>query len=97
MPTESSETSTIPAGRFRDNCLRIMDEVDRTGEAVIVTKHGQPVVKIVPAPREQARFIGSCPELEILGDIMGPSAPSEDWESISNPERVADPTLPVNR
>ena len=97
MPAESSKLSTIPAGRFRDNCLRIMDEVDRTGEAVIVTKHGQPVVKIMPAPREEARFIGSCPELEILGDIMGPSASSEDWESISDPERVVDPTLPANR
>ncbi len=97
MPAESSKPPTIPAGRFRDNCLRIMDEVDRTGEAVIVTKHGQPVVKIVPAPREEARFIGSCPELEILGDIMAPSASSEDWESISNPERVVDPTLPAIR
>jgi len=43
-----------------------MDEVDRTGEAVIVTKHGKPGVKIVPAPREQGRFIGSSPELESL-------------------------------
>ncbi|MDE0116577.1 MAG: type II toxin-antitoxin system Phd/YefM family antitoxin [bacterium] len=97
MPAESSKPPTIPAGRFRDNCLRIMDEVDRTGEAVIVTKHGKPVVKIVPAPREQGRFIGSSPELEILGDIMAPSASSDDWESISNPERVVDPTLPADR
>ena len=97
MSAIPQEPPTIPAGRFRDQCLRIMDEVDRTGEAVIVTKHGRPVVKIVPAPREQPRFFGSCPELEILGDIMSPSALPEDRESISNPERVLDPTLPAHR
>ena len=74
-----------------------MDKVDRTGEAVIITKHGKPMVKIVPAHREQARFIGSSPELEIFGDIMTPSASPDDWESISNPERVVDPTLPAER
>ena len=97
MSSNPQSPPTIPAGRFRDNCLRIMDEVDRTGEAIIVTKHGRPVVQVVPAPREQVRFVGSCPELEILGDIMGPSAPPEDWESISHPERVLDPTLPTQR
>jgi len=34
---------------FKAHCLRILDEVARTGQAVEVTKRGQPAVRVVPA------------------------------------------------
>jgi prevent-host-death family protein len=40
---------TIPAGEFKDRCLRIMEEVSRQGIAVTVTKRGKPLVRVVPA------------------------------------------------
>lgn len=39
----------IPAGEFKTHCLTVMDEVQATGQPVVVTKHGKPVVKLVPA------------------------------------------------
>lgn len=39
---------TVNAGKFKDQCLRIMDAVARTKTPVIVTKRKHPVVKIVP-------------------------------------------------
>jgi prevent-host-death family protein len=39
---------TVNAGKFKDQCLRIMDTVARTKTPVIVTKRKRPVVKIVP-------------------------------------------------
>lgn len=38
----------MPAGSFKTNCLRIMDEVHDKHEAVIITKRGKPVAKLVP-------------------------------------------------
>ncbi len=38
----------IAAGEFKAKCLRIMDEVNQTGQSVIVTKRGQPSIKVVP-------------------------------------------------
>jgi prevent-host-death family protein len=40
---------TIPAGRFKAQCLRLLDEVAETGETIVVTKRGKPVAKIEPA------------------------------------------------
>jgi prevent-host-death family protein len=39
---------TIPAGRFKAQCLALLDEVAATGETIVVTKRGKPVAKIEP-------------------------------------------------
>jgi prevent-host-death family protein len=38
----------VPAGRFKAQCLRLLDEVAETGETIVVTKRGQPVAKVEP-------------------------------------------------
>ncbi len=39
---------TITASEFKAKCLRLMDEVNETGEPVLVTKNGRPVSTLVP-------------------------------------------------
>lgn len=39
---------TIPAGRFKAQCLKLLDEVAETGQTIVVTKRGKPVAKIQP-------------------------------------------------
>jgi prevent-host-death family protein len=39
---------TIGAGRFKNHCLGLLDEVARTRSVVVVTKRGKPVAKLVP-------------------------------------------------
>ena len=39
---------TIPAGRFKAQCLRLLDEVAETGETIIVTKRGKAVARLEP-------------------------------------------------
>jgi len=38
----------MPAGRFKAECLAVLDEVAATGETVVVTKRGRPVAQVVP-------------------------------------------------
>ena len=38
----------IPAGRFKAQCLALLDEVARSGEQLVVTKRGRPVARVVP-------------------------------------------------
>ena len=40
--------ATVAAGLFKAKCLELMDEVERTKEEIVVTKHGRPVAKLVP-------------------------------------------------
>lgn len=39
---------TIAAGRFKAQCLALIDEVAESGETIIVTKRGRPVARIMP-------------------------------------------------
>jgi prevent-host-death family protein len=72
----------IPAGEFKAQCLAIMDQVMRSGEPVVVTKHGKPVVKLVPAEIQVDDIFGyMAGKAKIVGDIVGPITPLEDWET----------------
>lgn len=70
------------AGEFKAQCLAIMDQVYKTGESVLITKRGKPVAKLVPAKKQRDDIFGyMVGKAKILGDIVGPVTPLEDWES----------------
>lgn len=74
---------TIPAGQFKARCLKIMDEVHATREPVIITKKGRPVARLV-ADGASAKDIFGCMkgQVEIVGDVVAPAIPIEDWSMI---------------
>ncbi|PYV83515.1 MAG: type II toxin-antitoxin system prevent-host-death family antitoxin [Acidobacteria bacterium] len=73
----------MPAGKFKAQCLAVMDEVQQTGVPVLITKHGKPVAKLVPAPDPADDVFGyMAGKVKIIGDIVGPVTPLKDWESI---------------
>ncbi len=49
---------TIPAGRFKAQCLALLDEVATTGETIVVTKRGKPVARVGPV-EQPASMVGS--------------------------------------
>lgn len=71
----------MPAGQFKSQCLAIMDQVHESGEPVLITKHGKPIAKLVPAQKKGEDIFGfMIGRARIIGDIMT-STPAEDWES----------------
>lgn len=72
----------VPAAVFKAECLRLMDEVARTGEPVVITKHGRPVAQLVPVPAEPRSLFGYMKDtLRITGDVVAPTG--ETWEAVS--------------
>jgi prevent-host-death family protein len=63
----SMSTKTIPAGAFKQGCLRILDEVAETHQEIVITKRGKPVARLVPVKEQRAR------EEEILAKLRGKS------------------------
>jgi prevent-host-death family protein len=64
---------TIKASEFKAKCLNIMDEVAATGEPVVITKHGVPVAKLVPARSKPKAIFGSMKgSVTYIGDIISP-------------------------
>lgn len=65
-------TRTIPAGEFKAKCLKLLDDVQRTGEVIVVTKRGKPVARLIapPAERTESVFGRQKGSVTILGDIV---------------------------
>jgi prevent-host-death family protein len=60
---------TIGAAQFKEQCLAILDQVDRDG--VVITKHGRPVAKLIPIEGTSEHLIGCLRgKLQPAGDTM---------------------------
>jgi prevent-host-death family protein len=70
----------IAAGSFKVHCLSIMDEVQAKRETVLITKHGKPVAKLIPADRNTDDIYDFLAgKGSIRGDVVAPAISSEDW------------------
>jgi prevent-host-death family protein len=74
-------SETIKASEFKAKCLALIDEVARTGESLVVTKNGHPLVELIPyRPKpKNARGIWKG-QVEIIGDIMSPI--DVEWDAM---------------
>jgi prevent-host-death family protein len=73
---------SIPAAIFKAECLKLMDEVARTGQPVVITKHGKPVAQLVPVPAEPKSLFGYMRNtVTIKGDVVAPTG--ESWSADS--------------
>lgn len=73
----------MAAGEFKAKCLMIMDQVQKTGEPVLITKRGKAVAKLVPAPSAGDDIFGYMKgKAKTVGDVVGPVIPLEDWDML---------------
>ena len=68
----------IAAGRFKDICLKTLDEVASTKSCVVITKRGRPVAQLGPyiAPAKKSGLAGS-----VLKEVGDPFGTRERWEA----------------
>lgn len=79
-----SEAAVAPpvmsASAFKAHCLELMDLVAQGRGEIVVTKRGEPVVKVVRASPAGRDFIGSLEgTVTYHGDIVAPTG--EVWEA----------------
>jgi prevent-host-death family protein len=73
----------MAAGSFKVHCLAVMDEVQAKRETVLITKHGKPVAKLVPADKETDdiyNFLAG--QGAITGDVVNPAISRRDWREL---------------
>lgn len=69
---------TMAAGKFKDLCLKMLDEVARTKSVVVITKRGRPVAKLVPcAPAPAQRSLAGS----VLRETGDPFSTGESWDA----------------
>ena len=73
----------VAISEFKAKCLSMLDEVKKTQQPILVTRRGQPIAEInPPSPKVDRTWIGSMPEIKILGDIISPASDEDDWEAL---------------
>jgi len=64
---------TIKASEFKAKCLALMDQVNESGDEIIITKNGVPVSKLSPIINKPKTLFGMNKQnIEIIGDILEP-------------------------
>ncbi len=67
---------SVAAGKFKDLCLQMLDDVAETRTPVLITKRGRPVAKLVPvaSPEPRTSLKGS-----VLAEHGDPFSTGESW------------------
>ena len=70
----------MAAGEFKVHCLKVMDEVQSKRQAVLITKRGKPVAKLVPVEQAKDDIFGFYKgKIKINGDVVSPAFSPEEW------------------
>jgi len=77
---------TIPAGEFKQTCLRLLDDVGASGEPIVITKRGKAVAQLMPVKPERASdWQGAMRDQgEIRGDLLAPATDPREWDVLSS-------------
>jgi len=72
--------TTMNASVFKAKCLGIMDEINKTGEEIIITKNGRPVSRLLPFRNKPKTLFGlHASSIHASDDLIEPV--NENWEA----------------
>lgn len=58
----------VAAAKFKEQCLALLDHLDPDG--LVITKHGRPVARVLPAEHASAELIGKLRgRIRVKGEI----------------------------
>ena len=75
----------VAISKFKATCLRLLDNVKRTGKPIMVTKKGEPIALVSPPPPppKAKAWLGSMREtVQVTGDVVSPVVDTKEWEAV---------------
>lgn len=77
---------SINVSEFKKHCLRLFEKIQKQGEELIITKHGEPIARIIPLRKTVQSLRGSMrDQLIIKGEIVECDW-SDEWEALGSKE-----------
>ncbi len=75
-------SKTVSKSKFKARALHYFREVERTGQELVVTDRGRPVLKIVPYRPDPAEALKALRDTVKRYDAPTEPVGPEDWESL---------------
>jgi antitoxin (DNA-binding transcriptional repressor) of toxin-antitoxin stability system len=70
----------ISAGKFKAECLGLMDQVKKSGKSFIIMKRKIPIAKLSPLEENSESLFGLLKEeIKIKDDLLAPI--DEEWDA----------------
>lgn len=85
MTMYNGHMKQVSATEANTHFLQLMAEAAETGEPIMVTKRGKPTLILQPIPQKKKfhyRMGLFADKVKIVGDIVGPIVPAEEWEAM---------------
>jgi prevent-host-death family protein len=81
--------ATVPATKFKAQCLELMDRVAEGRRSYVITKRGKPVAKLVPVDAPRGTIFGCMADrTEFVGDIGKSPRTDEQWDQLAAERRA---------
>ncbi|MBI5941852.1 MAG: type II toxin-antitoxin system Phd/YefM family antitoxin [Caulobacterales bacterium] len=75
---------TVAATQFKADCLRLIEEMERDGQPVTVTRRGRPVAVLSPVgPVKQSPIGFMAGSVSHYDDPFSPATDPSDWSANS--------------
>ena len=74
----------MKAGECKPKCLAVKDEIAATGEPAIIPKHGKPIARLVPEPKDQTGLLEFLRNTAVIVD------PDDDLVETFTPEEISE-------
>ena len=77
---EKKMSEKMPAGKFKAECLQLMEKVNKTRRSITITKRNKPIAQLAPIDEKEEKKFGKLKgSVLFLGNIIDPV--DEDWNS----------------
>jgi prevent-host-death family protein len=75
----------VSATEYKHNALKLLEQVRVSGETVQITKRGRPIAQLIRVDdAKHKRVFGQFRgDVTVVGDIVGPIVPPEDWGNLA--------------
>lgn len=81
------KTEKISLSIFKSKCLQFIDIVEKKRIALVITKHGKPIAKLVPIDNKKFSLFGCMQDSVIIKkDII--HSPDEKWDVVEKLELI---------
>ena len=77
---KATRVRMIDVSEFFEKCLKLVDEVARSGSEIVITKNDRPISRLVPFREKPKSLFGSTGDVSsFLGDVISPV--NVEWEA----------------
>ena len=72
---------SMAVSQFKAHALRVLDEIARSGESVLITKRGKPLARVVPPTEEGKGKPGKLAHTLVFEDDIVSPLGADMWEA----------------